>query len=103
MSRSYGEEKFVKSEMYLPLLTALTGILPDFNLAEFTEARNAGKVKLRDGKPWKDCEPIRLCREDGPTVLLDNEGHIVFLYLPNFIYESTKVRINLIGIQVTNF
>lgn len=63
-------------------------------MSEFVAAREKGVVPMKGGMPFKNLasDQIRLKEENGPTLLVDLEGTVVFWYFPKYIGKGLQVR-----------
>lgn len=68
------------------------GVL-NFRMSEFVLAREKHKVPMEGGGPFGNLveEEVNLTVADGPTVLVDLDGVIVFWYFPRFIGQGLQV------------
>lgn len=78
-------------------------VLEGFHLSEFLESFKS--VRVEKGGPFQGRPIIRWRAEDGPRMLVDEEGIILFLYLPGYVAPdyavcySFSLRLTLTSLQ----
>lgn len=102
--RNKGE--LVRAELNGPTTTnwaSVPRVVLNFRMADFVEHRLRNKVPLEKGGPFKalaDCE-IKLKAKDGPRLLVDLDGVIVFFYCPDFMGKGLEVRLDGLSISAS--
>ncbi|KAG9102287.1 hypothetical protein FS749_009627 [Ceratobasidium sp. UAMH 11750] len=69
-------------------------VLDGFRLSEFLESFDKKPPPIKGGGPYQGREKIRFRREDGPRLLVDEDGVILFLYLPGYLTDENQSEID---------
>jgi hypothetical protein len=63
-----------------------------FKLDDFCARVKDGKVPLSEKKAQPGLDPQRLTAEEGPRIIVDQDGKFVMFYAPDFWGFKTQVR-----------
>ncbi|KAG8690916.1 hypothetical protein FRC11_008153 [Ceratobasidium sp. 423] len=64
--------------------------LSNFDLDEFCTRVMDGNIPMHERKPQPGLAPLRLCKEDGPRIIVDKNENFVMFYCPQFWGTSTQ-------------